>query len=58
MRTGLSVSDLTPVERVPHKSLDDLRRHVRHLEIVAYTALAMSGGLLAGVILVIVLAVL
>jgi hypothetical protein len=58
MRTGLNVADSTPAERVPRKSLDDLRHQVRRLELLTYAALAISGGLLVGAIVAVYLTML
>jgi hypothetical protein len=62
MRVGLTTSGCTPtpIERAPHKRLlsevEALRRRLHHVEMVAYIALAIGAGLLAGILVVIVMA--
>jgi len=66
MRVGLSTppsppsSDDTPLHRVSPRVLDEvraLRSHVHRLEKVAYFGLAIAAGLLAGVLVVIAIAI-
>lgn len=51
-------TDWTPIERASGLAeMRALQRHLRHVRLVAYTALAIAGGLLAGAVLAIVLTI-